>query len=78
MLRPLNESLSYRNTGERMTIAQAKKLRPLKDKVIFAGQRFTFVRLFGSGIHLVIYDEPPSKHEDVVLILSCSLVKKKP
>lgn len=58
-----------------MTIKQAKKLIPLKSWIRFAGQRFRFVRLHENGVHLVIYDEPPSKHEDVLSISSCGWVK---
>ncbi len=59
-----------------MTIKQSKKLRPLKDKVIFAGHRYRFVKLWPPA-HLVIFDEPNSTHEDIVLVEECGVVKRK-
>ena len=60
-----------------MTHKQAKKLKPGKSNVWYAGAWYRFVRLerLAFGWYVVIWDEPPSKHEDRLNIESVSLSK---
>lgn len=58
-----------------MTIKQAYELIPGKSYIIYAKSEYRVAGLFcpiGLGAtHIEIYDEPPSKHIDRVLISSC-------
>jgi hypothetical protein len=64
-----------------MNYEQAKTLTPEKSFVKFAGSDYRFAGLYSEGhmlqgVHLMIYDEPPSLHVDSINMSSCSMSER--
>jgi hypothetical protein len=53
---------------------EANSLIPGASYVLFAGAKYRFAGLGHTGIHLAIYDEPPSLHTDLILTSDCGLI----